>query len=184
MAGRQLATVIRGILGRMTAKNSPALTDDALLHRFIGHADELAFETLMWRHGPMVLATCRRMLANLDDAEDAFQGTFVVLFRKAGSIRKRVSLGSWLYKVAYRICLHAQARSARQPRNAGAALEAVAPDCGPDAVRQEFLPILDKELHRLAEKHRAVLILHYLEGKKLEQVAHELGLPRVQLRAG
>lgn len=178
MAGRQLATVIRRVLGRMTVKNGIGLTDEALLHRFISQADEAAFETLMWRHGPMVLATCRRILANVHDAEDAFQATFLVLFRKASSIQNRVSVSSWLYKVAYRICLHAQAQSARYPRHSGAALEAEAPDTVPNTMSQEFLPLLDEELHRLAEKHRAVLILHYLEGKKIEQVADELGLPQ------
>lgn len=178
MAGRQLVTVIREILGRTAAKNGSGLTDDTLLQRFIAQADEAAFETLMWRHGPMVLATCRRILSNSHDAEDAFQGTFLVLSRKAASIQKRVSLGSWLYKVAYRICRHAQAQSARHPRHARAALEVEAPDCSSDSLCQEFLPILDEELHRLEEKHRAVLILHYLEGKKVEQVAHELSLPQ------
>jgi|SRR5579884_14024 len=178
MAGRQLATVIREILGRMAVKNGSGLTDDALLQRFIGQADEAAFETLMWRHGPMVLAACRHMLANSHDAEDAFQGTFLVLARKAASIQKRISLSSWLYKVAYRICRHAQAQADRHPRHAGAALEVEAPDFASDALCQEFLPILDEELHRLGEKHRAVLILHYLEGKRVEQVAHELSLPQ------
>jgi RNA polymerase sigma factor (sigma-70 family) len=178
MAGRQVATVIRELLGRIAGNNGPGLSDDTLLQRFITQADEAAFETLMWRHGPMVWATCRRILAGSHDAEDAFQGTFLVLFRKARSVRKRVSVGSWLYKVAYRLCLHAQAQSARQPRRAGAAPEAGAYDDDPDPLGQEFLPILDEELNRLPEKHRAVLVLHYLEGKKVEQVAHELGLAR------
>jgi RNA polymerase sigma factor (sigma-70 family) len=162
----------------MTVKNGTGLTDDALFQRFISQTDEAAFETLMWRHGPMVLATCRRMLANYHDAEDAFQATFLVLFRKARSIQKRVSVGSWLYKVAYRICLHAKAQSARYPRQAAPALEVEEPAFAPDELGQEFLPILDEELRRLAEKYRSVLILHYLEGKKIEQVAHELGLPQ------
>lgn len=117
MAGRQLASFIREDLGRMAVKNGSGRTDDTLLQRFISQADEAAFETLMWRHEPMVLATCRRMLANSHDAQDAFQDTFLVLSRKAGSIQKGVSLGSWLYKVAYRICRHTQAQAPRHPRH-------------------------------------------------------------------
>src|ERR1700720_1168370 len=82
-----------------------ALTGDdtRLLERFTRERDEAAFERLVFIHGPMVLGLCRRLLRHEQDAEDAFQATFLTLARKAGTISNRESLGSWLYKVAYRV---------------------------------------------------------------------------------
>src|SRR5215471_14396003 len=91
---------LRG-LGEAQAEAGP--TDGQLLYRFTSCGEEAAFAALMQRHGGFVLALCRRILRDEHDAEDAFQATFLVLARKAGSIRKRQSLGSWLYGVAYRV---------------------------------------------------------------------------------
>jgi RNA polymerase sigma factor (sigma-70 family) len=91
-------------------------TDQELLGRFVQNQDEAAFEVLVWRHGPMVLAVCRRMLRHAQDAEDALQATFLTLVRKAGSIRKRQALGSWLHKVAFRIALRAHTHGPGIPR--------------------------------------------------------------------
>src|SRR5262245_43311931 len=89
-------------------------TDGELLQRFAGEGEERAFHLILQRHGPMVLATCRRILHDAHDAEDSFQATFVVLARKARSIRNQTSLGSWLYRVAYHIAINARARVAKQ----------------------------------------------------------------------
>src|SRR5256885_6241029 len=86
------------------------LSDAQLLERFIAERDEAAFELLVWRHGPTVPGVCRRMLQHEQDAEDAFQATFLVLVRKARSIGKGQAIASWLYRVAYRVALRAQAR--------------------------------------------------------------------------
>src|ERR1700693_4372136 len=84
------------------------LSDSQLLLRFADRADQAAFAALVQRHGPLVLGVCRRVLQHDQDTEDAFQATFVVLARKAGSISKHESLASWLYKVVYRIALRAR----------------------------------------------------------------------------
>jgi DNA-directed RNA polymerase specialized sigma24 family protein len=89
-----------------------AESDAALLGRFIGDRDETAFAALVERHGPLVLGVCRRLLGDPRKAEDAFQATFVVLARQAGSIGQREILASWLYRVAYRVA--SSARSARK----------------------------------------------------------------------
>src|SRR5262249_19887972 len=93
------------------------VSDHDLIRRFDGQRDEAAFRALLLRHGPMVLDVCRGVLGNDADAEDAFQATFLVLARKAASIRKTASLGSWLHGVAYRTALKARVRSTAREKN-------------------------------------------------------------------
>ena len=90
------------------------LSDARLLERFVTHRDEAAFAALLARHGSLVLNTCRTVLKDLNAADDAFQATFVLLFRKAGSIRGRDAVGAWLHRVAYRTALEAQSAAARR----------------------------------------------------------------------
>src|SRR5436305_10903147 len=97
---------------RLTLPGEAAVGDAELLERFLHGRDAAAFELLVWRYGPLVLGVCRKVLRQAEDAEDAFQATFLLLARKAGSIGKRTSVGSWLYKVAYRVALHARRTAA------------------------------------------------------------------------
>src|SRR5437763_9011688 len=93
---------------------APGLTDGQLLARFVATRDECAFASLVRRHGPMVLGVCRRVLRHDQDAEDAFQATFLVLSRKAGSIARRELLSNWLYGVARRTALKARSSASRR----------------------------------------------------------------------
>ena len=102
---REVARVFRD--GTLTG-----LTDRQLLERFVNSPDEWAFDLLLTRHGPMVKHVCRQILRNPDDVEDAFQAVFLVLVRKAGSIRVEDSLGPWLYAVAGRTAAHIAAIAA------------------------------------------------------------------------
>jgi RNA polymerase sigma factor (sigma-70 family) len=153
------------------------LTDAALLDRYIAHRDGLAFEALVRRHGPMVLGVCRRLLRCPQDAEDAFQTVFLVLIRKAGSVKPRERLAGWLHGVARRAALKAREASFRRrarEKQAAYMPEPAAPEenRGPDWER-----LLDQELGRLPEKYRLPLILCHLEGRTRQEAARLLGWP-------
>jgi RNA polymerase sigma factor (sigma-70 family) len=176
MAPVPLQTVLRHIR-QLANRPGGGTTDADLLERFVAGHDEAAFELLMWRHGPMVLGVCRRVLRHEQDAEDAFQATFLMLVRKAATVSKRQSLGSWLYKVAFRVALAAKDRSGLPLLN-GHADHVPAPDAASDLVWRDFRPVLDEEIDRLPEKYRAPFVLCYLEGKTNEEAAQQLGCPR------
>src|SRR2546430_1530852 len=114
MRDRQLNVLMRQLRRVVGPADSATLPDARLLEKVISERDETAFELLLRRHGAMVLSLCRRLLRHEQDAEDAFQATFLTLVRKAGSISKHGSLASWLYKVAYRIALTARGRNAHE----------------------------------------------------------------------
>jgi DNA-directed RNA polymerase specialized sigma24 family protein len=114
MDSAALGSALRQI-HRLFAEGAVAgLSEAQLLDRFRARCDSAAFEALVARHGPMVLAVCRDILRDLDDAEDAFQATFLVLVKKAGTIRGRDTLGGWLHKVAHRVAFQANAAAARR----------------------------------------------------------------------
>src|SRR5262249_3024399 len=152
-----------------------------LLQQFTEQRDEAAFATLLWRHGAMILDVCRSVLGNDADAEEAFQATFLILVRKAASIRKTASVGNWLYGVAYRTALEARVRSATGERNEAKVpgREASAPD---DLAWREVQQVLHEELAGLAERYRGPLVACYLEGKTQDQAAAQLGLAKSTLK--
>ena len=116
MANQELRAVLRSLHRAAGPSGGGPLTDPELLERWVARRDGAAFEVLVWRHGPMVLNVCRRLLPQEHDAEDAFQAAFFALGRKAGSISKRCSVGAWLYRVAYRTALAARVRAAKRAR--------------------------------------------------------------------
>jgi RNA polymerase sigma factor (sigma-70 family) len=150
-----------------------------LLERFVRLREEAAFEVLVWRHGPLVLKICRDVLHDSCEAEDAFQAVFLVLARKAGSIGKRESLGSWLYKVTLRIAVKARSRRAKRQAHERSGFEELPDRADNRAAEEEDLrdlrPLLHEEIARLPRKYQAPLILCALEGKTHLQAAQQLG---------
>src|SRR6516164_7590039 len=143
-------------------------TDRHLLERFASSRDEDAFATLVRRHGPLVWGVCRRVLGSRDDAEDVFQATFFVLARKAGAIRWRDSVGSWLHEVAYRLSHEMRVKTARRHFHEHAAAVPVS-TAAPPADDPDVYTLLDEELHRLPDRYRAPLLLCYLQGRTSDQ---------------
>src|SRR5438876_2674221 len=146
-------------------------TDRHLLEEFLsGHA-EGAFTALVRRHGPLVLGVCRRVLRHEQDAEDAFQATFLVLARKAASIHNRDALGYWLHGVALRTALDARSQHAARRLREQRVPDMPQTDSLAAVVWRDVQPVLDEEVQRLPEKYRAAFVLCYLEGKTYEQAA-------------
>jgi RNA polymerase sigma factor (sigma-70 family) len=158
------------------------LPDQELLRHFLTGHDKAAFDALLRRHGPMVLAVCGNVLGNEQDAEDAFQATFLVLAQKAGEIRKTSSVGSWLYGVAYRTAMRARTSSAKRRKHEARIPSRTVTPPGDDLTWREVQQLLYAELNRLPERHRAPLVHCYLEGKSQDETARLLGVSRPALK--
>jgi RNA polymerase sigma factor (sigma-70 family) len=152
-------------------------SDAQLLEQFAARRDEDAFTALLERHGPMVFGVCRRVLRHEQDAEDAFQATFLVLARNAGARAWRVSVGPWLHGVALRVALKARTVAARRRARHQETADDVAVMPAGGSPAHDLRPVLDEELSRLPEKYRTPLVLCYLEGKSNEEAARLLGRP-------
>jgi RNA polymerase sigma factor (sigma-70 family) len=165
-------------------------TDACLLERFVAQQDGDAFAELIGRHGPLVLRVCRRILHRPHDVEDAFQATFLILARRAPSMRNQRSLAGWLYTVAQRVAWGLRAGSARrrgleQPfadlqwveEELAASRSSTDSDPARLAQRRELEAVIEQEVGRLPEKYRAPLILCDLRGRTHAEAAQELGLP-------
>jgi RNA polymerase sigma factor (sigma-70 family) len=172
MERRRLDGAVHCLRALVRADDGPS--DGDLLERFVRTRDASAFAVLVQRHGPMVLAVCRRVLRSTQDAEDAFQATFLVLVRRAATVRPPGAVGGWLHGVARRTALDARRaearRRAREARTARNSEYAPLPD--PD-----LREVLDVELAALPEKHRALLVLCDVEGKSRKEAARMLRLP-------
>jgi RNA polymerase sigma factor (sigma-70 family) len=174
------ATGLARDLAALFAAGSLAnLTDGQLLDQFLAHRDDRSFQELIARHGPMVLAICRRSLADEHDVEDAFQATFLVLVRKAQALRDREALSSWLYGVALRVARRARNNARRrQFREQPIAAEPATTAHGhPDPAGDEVFAIVDQEIRRLSQNQQVAVMLCLLEGYTHEDAATRLGWP-------
>ncbi len=182
----------RGLTGDLQALfdvgTCAGMTDGELIDRFQevgGEHGEQAFEALVTRHGPMVLGVCRHFLTDPLALHDAFQATFLVLARRAGAIRDRECVGSWLYGVALRVAARGRANSIRREirdrRVLGAVRSVVLPllesRAGASIERADGAAVVHQEVGRLPEKYRSPVVLCYLEGLTHEEAATRLGCP-------
>lgn len=146
-------------------------TDGHLLHRFVTSRDELAFQTLVNRHGSMVFSVCRRILVNHDDAQDAFQATFLILIRKADEHFNRLILGDWLHGVARRVALKSRSLSSlRRLKEQKAARSNLAPD----VKHPNDYQAIDEEISKLPEIYRLPVVLCDLQGLTRREAAQNL----------
>ncbi len=167
-------------VGRLFATGTAtAMGESELLERFVSQGDPAAFEVILDRHGPMVLRICRRVLDDANDVDDAFQATFLILVKKAASIRDREVLGTWLYGVARRVAVRARVTARRRQSRERSDVKAVATEKprGNDVEVVELRALLDDELERLPDRYRGPLVLCDLEGQTHEQAAAQLRCP-------
>lgn len=169
---------VMGVLRRLSRLAPLEATDDGLLlTAFIERREPEAFESLVQRHGPMVLGVCQRILGHAQDAEDAFQAVFLVLARKAESVRPREMVGNWLYGVAYRTSLQARASATRRRSREMHVDSFPEPSVTPRDAWQDLQPVLDEELNRLPDHYRSAVVLCELEGRPRADAARLLGIP-------
>jgi RNA polymerase sigma factor (sigma-70 family) len=164
------------LTGQTDADMLDYLTDAELLERFASGQED-AFAVLVRRHGDLVLGVCRRVLGNPHDAEDAFQAAFLVLARKAGTVRQSESLAGWLHRVAYRIALRARGNQARRRAGEDKARSLFEPAGNEEAPFDDLGELLDEEVHRLPEKYRVPVLLCYLQGRTNEEAARQMRCP-------
>jgi RND family efflux transporter MFP subunit len=176
MTDHQLATILHEL--RRTAAEQAGIDDAELLKRFVHNGDEASFELLMWRHARLVWRVCKRVLQNHQDAEDAFQVTFLAFARQAGRIEKRACLAGWLYKVAYRAALAARAHRTKRRELPLQVVEPMAASAGGNGLSEHDRSALDQEISRLPERFQIPIVLCYLEGKSVSETALLLGWPR------
>ncbi|HEY7312524.1 MAG TPA: sigma-70 family RNA polymerase sigma factor [Gemmataceae bacterium] len=173
MARAALGTLLR-YLCRLNDSPTPEAADGDLLRRYAA-GEEAAFAALLRRHAPLVWGVCRRLLGDDHDAEDAFQAAFLVLVRKAGSLRRPQSLAGFLHAVAYRVARKARVTAARRRRYETRAEPPRSDDPLAAVEQRDLRALLDEELDRLPEKYRAPLVLCYLEGLTYDEAARRLG---------
>jgi RNA polymerase sigma factor (sigma-70 family) len=152
------------------------MTDRQLLDRFIAENDPDTFRVLVERHGPMVLAVCRRVLIRQHDVEDAFQNTFLTLARRAGTIKHHETIAPWLHRVALRVATKARRKRSERPFR-DAIDHGFNPEHEVDSLAFSYGSLLREELNRLPESYRLPLVLCYLEGKSNREAADELSWP-------
>jgi RNA polymerase sigma factor (sigma-70 family) len=163
---------LRGLLAAPRAQES----DEQLLHAFLANRDDNVFATLVRRHGSMVLHVCRRVLGHHQDAEDAFQATFLLLARNAGCLRNKSALASWLHGTAYRTAMKARQSAARRRKHEGRTPPRLLTEPSRELLWREVQTLLDEEIARLPEVYRSVFVLCCLESLSRAEAGRRLGL--------
>jgi RNA polymerase sigma factor (sigma-70 family) len=192
MANRRLPSALGALRDLFAGGTTTGLSDGQLLGRFAAGrresaesaaAADLAFAALVDRHGAMVWGVCRRVLGDAHEAEDAFQATFLVLARRAGSVRVDDSLGRWLYGVALRVARRARSEADRREARPGVPRAPSAADPAADAERRELAEALSEEVDRLPSKYRCAIELCYFQGLTYAQAARRLDWPAATVKS-
>ncbi|HTU91600.1 MAG TPA: sigma-70 family RNA polymerase sigma factor, partial [Gemmataceae bacterium] len=176
MSSSDVLTSVRRLRCLLAAKERPDESDEQLLHAFLCRRDESAFAILVRCYGPLVLHVCRRVLGHEQDAEDAFQATFLVLAQSAASLRKQTSLANFLHGTAYRTAMKAKQSAARRRKHERQAPSRPSVDPAEELSWREVRTLLDEEIARLPEIYRSVFILCSLENASREEAARRLHL--------
>jgi RNA polymerase sigma factor (sigma-70 family) len=180
--GRGMATsgtgaVIRHLRQMVLRGDGADVTDGQLLEAFVSRRDAAAFESLVRRHGPMVLGVCRRILRDPLDVDDAFQASFLVLARKAASVSPREMVGNWLYGVAHTTAVRLRAANAKRRVRERQVADMPQPEAEQKGRQDDLHHLLDEELARLPDKYRVPIVLCDLEGRTRKEVARQLKVP-------
>jgi RNA polymerase sigma factor (sigma-70 family) len=176
MSSSTLQMGIQRLRSLLAGQGRPGESDEQLLSAFTTRHDDNAFAILMRRHGPMVLRVCRRVLGHEQDAEDAFQATFLVLARKAAALRNKTTLAGFLYGIAYRAALKAKQSAARRGKHESRAPVRASVNPADEISWREVRALLDEEIAALPEKYRTVVVLCCLENLSQVEAARCLGL--------
>lgn len=175
MAHGQTGILLRHIRRLAGGQTTLPLSDPQLLERFVKQRDEAAFAELVERHSPMVWRVCCRVLHDHHAAEDALQATFLVLVRKAGSIRRRELLANWLYGVAYRLAARARVDAATRRSREDMSAARPPADAQAEVAGGELCAVLEEELNGLPDRYRGPFLLCFVEGQTRDQAARQLG---------
>jgi RNA polymerase sigma factor (sigma-70 family) len=177
MPATQMERVIQTLRHATLPHDGAGLTDGQLLERYLSSREEAAFAALLNRHGPMIWGVCRRILSRHQDAEDAFQATFLVLVCKAACITPREKVANWLYGVAHQTAVRVRATAARRRMREKQVTVMPEPTTNEPRGKGGLEALLDEELSRLPEKYREVIVLCDLEGKTRKEAAQHFHLP-------
>jgi RNA polymerase sigma factor (sigma-70 family) len=175
MMKKHLGSALRRVRTLVAPEPTAEPGDGQLLERFAAQRDEAAFAALVQRHGGLVLRTCRHLLRHQEDAEDAFQACFLVLARKAASLRGVASVAGWLHGVACRTALNARRSEMRRRKHSTPPQRQAVQSPAAEASLREVQAVLDEEVARLPQKYRAAFVLCCLEGKGRGEAARALG---------
>ncbi len=162
---------------RRIVVQSGARTDSRMLDLYVRQKDDAALAALIVRHGPMVWGVCHRILRNHHDAEDAFQATFLVLVRKAATIRQKELVANWLYGVARQTAIRAKVAAFKRAMRERQVTQMLERESVQPKFQVDLELLLDQELNRLPQKYRVLIILRDLEGRTHKELAQQLGRP-------